>query len=62
MQTTGIHLIGIHARTREEMSRGFAHWSVVREAKRNTDINIPIYASGDCYSPNDAFEMKLYTN
>ena len=38
MQNTGIHLIGIHARTREEMSRGFAHWSVINEAKNDPEI------------------------
>ena len=62
MQSTGIHLIGVHGRTREELSKGFAHWSAIKEFKISESIAIPIYANGDCFSPQDAYELKTYTN
>jgi len=62
MQSAGIQHLSIHARTREEMSRGFAHWSVIDEAKKDPEITIPINANGDCFCCKDAIEIKKYTN
>ena len=61
MQSTGIHLIAIHGRTREELSRGFAHWSAIKDVKASESMTIPVYANGDCFSVKDAFELKSYT-
>jgi tRNA-dihydrouridine synthase 2 len=61
MQSTGIDHISVHARIREEMSRGFAHWSVIHEAKKDPEITIPINTSGDCFSAKDSYELKKYT-
>uniref|UniRef100_A0A7S3J3P4 DUS-like FMN-binding domain-containing protein n=2 Tax=Euplotes harpa TaxID=151035 RepID=A0A7S3J3P4_9SPIT len=61
MQSAGIHQIGVHSRTREEMSRGFAHWSTILEAKQDPELTIPVLASGDCFSVKDAFELRRYT-
>ncbi|CAI2369121.1 unnamed protein product [Moneuplotes crassus] len=62
MQSTGIEHLSIHSRIREELSKGFAHWSIIREVIQNKDITIPIRANGDCFSCNDAVEIKRYTS
>lgn len=47
MQTANIDHVSVHCRTREEMSRGFAHWSAVKQLIEDDDITIPINISGD---------------
>ena len=62
MQSVGINNLAIHSRIREELSRGYAHWSIVKEIIENSEIKIPIRSSGDWFSCNDAVEIKRYTN
>jgi tRNA-dihydrouridine synthase 2 len=62
MQSTGINHLSMHGRIREEMSRGYAHWSAIKEAVNDPEITIPINANGDWFTVRDAVEIKAYTN
>lgn len=61
MQSTGINHLSMHGRIREEMSRGYAHWSAIKAAINDPEITIPINANGDWFCTNDAVELKAYT-
>ncbi len=43
--------ISIHARTKKEAYKPPAHWEYI--AKMKEDLDIPIYANGDIFSPDD---------
>ncbi len=59
LQDVGIAALTIHGRTRAQMYRGEADWTLIGEVKRNPRIRIPIIGNGDIDSPQrakDAFE------
>lgn len=47
LQDVGIQALSIHGRTRAQMYKGSADWSLIREVKRNPRIQIPIFGNGD---------------
>jgi len=47
MQDTGIAGLTIHGRTRSQMYRGEADWTLIGEVKDNPRIKIPIIGNGD---------------
>lgn len=47
LQDTGIQALTIHGRTRAQMYKGEADWSLIGEARRNPRIRIPIIGNGD---------------
>ena len=47
LQDCGIAELAIHGRTRSQMYRGDADWSLIREVKNNPRIHIPIIGNGD---------------
>src|SRR5690606_33499646 len=49
----------IHGRTRSQMYKGSADWSLIREIKRNPRIKIPIFGNGDVDSPIKAANWRL---
>lgn len=57
LQDVGIAAISIHARTRSQMYKGEADWTLVGEVKRNPRMKIPVFGNGDIDSPEKA---KLY--
>jgi len=59
LQDVGIQALTIHGRTRSQMYKGSADWSLIREIKRNPRIKIPIFGNGDVDSPVKAANWRL---
>ena len=47
LQDAGIQALTIHGRTRAQMYKGEADWSLIGEVRRNPRIRIPIIGNGD---------------
>jgi len=58
LQDIGIQALTIHGRTRVQMYKGEADWTLIGEIKNNPRINIPIFGNGDVDSPEKAKEMR----
>ncbi|MCZ2248728.1 MAG: tRNA dihydrouridine synthase DusB [Bacteroidia bacterium] len=58
LQDIGIKALSIHGRTRVQMYKGQADWTLIREVKQNPRIHIPIFGNGDVDSPQKALQMK----
>ena len=58
LQDIGIQALTIHGRTRVQMYKGEADWTLIGEIKRNPRIRIPIFGNGDMDSPQKALEYK----
>jgi len=59
LQDTGIAALTIHGRTRAQMYKGKADWTLIGEVKNNPRMHLPIIGNGDIVSPEgarDAFE------
>jgi nifR3 family TIM-barrel protein len=54
LQDCGIAALTIHGRTRKQMYKGSADWSLIGEIKNNPEITIPIIGNGDITSPEIA--------
>jgi len=54
LQDTGIHALAIHGRTREQMYKGEADWTLIGEVKNNPRMKIPIIGNGDINGPDSA--------
>jgi len=54
LQDTGIAGLTIHGRTRAQMYRGEADWTLIGEVKDNRRITIPIIGNGDINGPERA--------
>ena len=57
LQDVGIKALAIHGRTRAQMYKGEADWTLIGKVKNNPRIKIPIFGNGDIDSPQKA---KLY--
>lgn len=58
LQDVGIKALAIHGRTRSQMYKGEADWSLIAKVKNNPRIHIPIFGNGDIDSPQKAVEYK----
>jgi nifR3 family TIM-barrel protein len=58
LQDVGIEAISIHGRTRKQMYKGEADWSLISEVKNNPRMNIPVFGNGDINTPEKAVEYK----
>ena len=58
IQDAGAQAITIHGRTRAQMYKGSADWSLIAEVKNNSRMKIPVFGNGDVYSPEKAVEMR----
>lgn len=56
LQDVGIQALTIHGRTRCQMYKGEADWTLIGEVKNNPRIHIPIIGNGDITSPQKAKE------
>jgi len=58
LQDVGIKAISIHGRTRKQMYKGAADWTLIGEVKNNPRMHIPVFGNGDVDTPEKALEMK----
>lgn len=58
LQDVGIKALAIHGRTRSQLYKGQADWSLIAKVKNNPRIRIPIFGNGDIDSPQKALEYK----
>ena len=56
LQDCGIQELAIHGRTRSQMYRGEADWTLIGAVKNNTRMRIPIIGNGDVCTPERAKE------
>jgi nifR3 family TIM-barrel protein len=56
LQDAGIAALTVHGRTRMQMYKGEADWTLIGEIKKNPRIKIPIIGNGDITSPEGAKE------
>ena len=57
LQDVGISALTIHGRTRAQLYRGEADWTLIGKVKNNPNIHIPIIGNGDVDSGTKAREM-----
>ena len=58
LQDVGIQALSIHGRTRAQLYKGPADWTLIGEVKNNPRIRIPIFGNGDIDSPEKAVEYR----
>jgi nifR3 family TIM-barrel protein len=58
LQDVGIKALAIHGRTRSQMYKGEADWTLIGEIKNDPRIHIPIFGNGDINSPEKALAYK----
>lgn len=56
LQDCGIAALAIHGRTRAQMYKGDADWTLIGEVKNNPRMHIPIIGNGDVTTPERAAE------
>jgi hypothetical protein len=58
LQDVGAKAIAIHGRTRAQMYKGNADWTLISEVKNNQRMIIPVFGNGDINSPEKARIMR----
>ena len=58
MQDIGVKALAIHGRTRCQLYKGQADWTLIGKVKNNPRIHIPIFGNGDIDSPEKAVAYK----
>ena len=58
LQDVGEKAISIHGRTKTQMYKGAADWTLIGKVKENPRMTIPVFGNGDITSAEIAVEMK----
>lgn len=58
LQDIGIQALSIHGRTRSQLYKGEADWTLIGKIKENPRIKIPVFGNGDIDSPVKAKIMR----
>ena len=58
LQDVGAKAIAIHGRTRSQMYKGKADWTLISKVKNNQRMKIPVFGNGDVDSPEKARIMR----
>jgi tRNA-dihydrouridine synthase B len=53
-----VQALSIHGRTRAQMYKGSADWTMIGAVKNNPRIKIPIFGNGDIETPEQVLDMK----
>ena len=56
LQDVGIKAITIHGRTKMQLFKGSADWTLIGDVKNNPRMKIPVFGNGDITSPEGAKE------
>lgn len=59
LQDIGVKALTIHGRTRAQMYKGSADWTLIREIHQDPNIEIPIFGNGDIDSPEKAANWRM---
>ncbi len=58
LQDAGIAALTVHGRTRAQLYKGEADWTLIARIKENPRIRIPIFGNGDIESPEKARKYR----
>jgi tRNA-dihydrouridine synthase B len=58
LQDIGVQALTIHGRTRTQLYKGDADWTLIAKVRNNPRIHIPIFGNGDIDSPEKALAYK----
>ena len=58
LQDIGIEALTVHGRTRAQLYKGDADWTLIAKIRENPRIRIPIFGNGDVDSPEKALEYR----
>lgn len=58
LQDIGIQALTIHGRTRVQMYKGSADWTLIGKIKENPRMKIPVFGNGDIDTPQKALEYR----
>lgn len=58
LQDAGIKALTVHGRTRSQLYKGEADWTLIAKVKNNPRIHIPVFGNGDIDSPEKALAYK----
>jgi tRNA-dihydrouridine synthase B len=58
LQDIGIKALTVHGRTRVQMYKGSADWTLIAKIKENQRMHIPVFGNGDIDSAPKALEYK----
>ncbi len=58
LQDVGIQALSIHGRTRVQLYKGSADWTLIGKVKENPRMQIPIFGNGDIDTPEKAKEYR----
>src|SRR5258707_14225880 len=58
LQDVGIQALTVHGRTRAQLYKGPADWTLSGEMKNNPRMKIPMFGNGDIESPHKAKDYK----
>jgi tRNA-dihydrouridine synthase B len=58
LQDVGVQALTVHGRTRAQMYKGPADWTLIGKLKENPRLAIPVFGNGDIDSPQKALAYK----
>ncbi len=58
LQDVGVQALSIHGRTKTQMYKGEADWTLIGRVKENPRMTIPVFGNGDVTSAEVALAMK----
>mmetsp|Transcript_35685 Transcript_35685/g.34722 ORF Transcript_35685/g.34722 Transcript_35685/m.34722 type:complete len:124 (-) Transcript_35685:679-1050(-) len=61
MQSCGIHFLSIHPRTQQDETKVPARWYLIKKVIESGEVKIPIFGSGDLFSPQDISKFMSFT-